>query len=102
MTVPKHIGVILDGNRRFAKRLMVKPWKGHEWGAKKFQEFLQWCFDIGVEEVTAYAFSIQNFNRPKKEFDYIMDIFAKELTRMLEKEQLDEFSKNGVRLSIIG
>ena len=41
--VPKHIGIILDGNRRFAKRLMLKPWKGHEWGYKKVEKLLDWC-----------------------------------------------------------
>ena len=60
---PKSIGIVLDGNRRFAKRLMLKPWKGHEWGAKKIHELLGWCNEIGVEEVTLYAFSIENFDR---------------------------------------
>ena len=100
MSVPKHIGIILDGNRRFAKRLMVKPWKGHEWGAAKLKQFLEWCFDIGVEEVTAYAFSLQNFNRPKEEFDYLMNIFKTELENMLAKA--DEFAKNGTQINVIG
>ncbi len=38
--IPKHVGIIVDGNRRFAKRFMMKPWKGHEWGAKKFEKLL--------------------------------------------------------------
>ena len=71
-----HIGIILDGNRRFAKKLMANPWKGHEWGAKKVAKLFEWCKDVDVKELTLYAFSMQNFNRPKKEFEYLMKIFA--------------------------
>jgi tritrans,polycis-undecaprenyl-diphosphate synthase [geranylgeranyl-diphosphate specific] len=101
MTVPKHIGIILDGNRRFAKRLMLKPWKGHEWGAKKFREFTEWSYELGVEEITAYVFSIQNFNRPKDEFSYIMDLFKKELEDILEN-RLEELKENGTQINFIG
>lgn len=73
--VPKHIGIILDGNRRFAKKLMLKPWKGHEWGMEKVKKLLEWCKEVGVPEITLYAFSIQNFQRPKDEFDYLMHLF---------------------------
>lgn len=100
MSTPKHIGIILDGNRRFAKRLMVKPWKGHEWGAAKFKQFLEWCFELGIEEVTAFAFSIQNFDRPKEEFDYLMGVFKTELENMLAKA--DEFAKKGIQINVIG
>jgi len=102
MSVPKHIGVILDGNRRFAKRLMVKPWQGHEWGAKKFREFLEWCFDAGVSEVTAYVFSIQNFNRPNEEFEYIMKVFKEEVADLLREENLKKLKNEGIRITFIG
>ena len=62
---------------------MMKPWKGHEWGAKKVEELLKWCRDLGVKEITLYSFSMQNLNRPKEEFDYIMNIFKKEFLRIL-------------------
>lgn len=99
MTVPNHIGVILDGNRRFAKRLMLKPWKGHEWGAKKFRDFLGWCKETGIKEVTAYTFSIQNFNRPKQEFDYLMEIFRKEFT---DSDFEKECHEKGIKVRFIG
>jgi tritrans,polycis-undecaprenyl-diphosphate synthase [geranylgeranyl-diphosphate specific] len=73
--MPKHIGIILDGNRRFAKKLMLQPWKGHEWGAKKVEALFDWCKELGIREMTLYAFSMQNFNRPKEEFDYLMKTF---------------------------
>lgn len=97
-----HIGIILDGNRRFAKRLMMNPWKGHEWGAKKFRDFTEWCHDLGVEEITAYVFSIQNFNRPKEEFNFIMDVFKQEFELLLKPEKLKELNEKGVRITFIG
>ena len=63
--VPKHIGIILDGNRRFAKKLMLKPWKGHEWGAKKVEKLFEWCRELDIKELTLYTFSLENLNRPK-------------------------------------
>ena len=102
MKVPRHIGVILDGNRRFAKRLMVKPWKGHEWGAEKFRKFCDWCTELGVEEITAYLFSIQNFNRPKDEFDFLMNIFRNEISLLLKPEKLQELKEKGTRICFIG
>jgi len=91
--VPKHIGIILDGNRRFAKKLMLKPWKGHEWGMEKVKKVLEWCKETGVPELTLYAFSIQNFQRPKDEFEYLMKLFAdafKELMTDANKKKLEE------------
>ena len=73
--VPRHVGIILDGNRRFSKKLMLKPWKGHEYGAKKIESLLEWCKELNIKEITLYCFSIENFNRPKKEFNYLMNLF---------------------------
>ncbi len=75
--VPKHIGVIIDGNRRFAKRLMLKPFKGHEWGYEKIKKLFNWCKEFNIKELTLYAFSIENFDRPKEEFDYLMNLCEK-------------------------
>ncbi|MBN1645392.1 di-trans,poly-cis-decaprenylcistransferase [Candidatus Woesearchaeota archaeon] len=89
--IPNHIGIILDGNRRFAKKLMLKPWKGHEWGRKKLEKLFDWCKEIGIQEVTIYAFSVQNFDRPKQEFDYLMTLFNEtfnDLTK--EKTKLEQ------------
>ena len=99
MTVPKHIAVILDGNRRFSKRLMMKPWKGHEWGAKKVEALLDWCQELGIKELTLYVFSVENFSRPKEEFDYLMDLFRKEFDRILNDNKVD---KNRIRITFIG
>jgi len=97
--VPRHIGVILDGNRRFARRLMLKPWKGHEWGAKKIEHLLSWCREYSIPEVTFYAFSLENFSRSKEEFDRLMDIFISELSRLLKDPVLE---KEDIRVQFIG
>ncbi len=97
--IPKHLGIIMDGNRRFAKRLMVKPWKGHEWGAEKLEKVLSWCQEYKIKEVTFYTFSIQNFNRPKKEFDYLMDIFVQNFDKLEDDPRIYE---NEIRITCIG
>ena len=100
--VPRHVGIIMDGNRRFAKKLLMKPWMGHEWGAKKIHNLLDWSQELGIKEITFYAFSVQNFERPKQEFDYLMDIFCKEFDGLMEAEKQKELSEKGIKLNFIG
>ncbi|MBD3361638.1 di-trans,poly-cis-decaprenylcistransferase [Candidatus Woesearchaeota archaeon] len=88
--IPKHIGIILDGNRRFARKLMLKPWKGHEWGYKKIEQLFDWCKEIGIPELTLYTFSVQNFNRPKNEFDYLMNLFNEAFGKLIREKDLPE------------
>ncbi|MFA4887540.1 MAG: polyprenyl diphosphate synthase [Candidatus Nanoarchaeia archaeon] len=91
MAVPKHLGIILDGNRRFAKRLMLKPWKGHEWGYEKIKKVMGWCKELDIRELTLYTFSLENFDRPKEEFDYLMDLFEKGFIELKnEKEKMKD------------
>lgn len=98
--VPRHVAIIMDGNRRFAKQLMLKPWKGHEWGAKKLESVLKWCNEFDIKELTVYAFSVENFGRPKEEFDYIMNVFRKEIKNL--KDRFDEVKKDGMKINFIG
>ena len=97
--LPTHIGIILDGNRRFAKRLMIKPWKGHEWGAKKVHNLFDWCKELGIKELTLYCFSYENFNRPKEEFDYLMNVFRKEFEDLKKDKRLHD---DKIRINFIG
>ncbi|MFH1916496.1 MAG: polyprenyl diphosphate synthase [Nanoarchaeota archaeon] len=99
MAGPYHIAIIMDGNRRFAKRLMLEPWKGHEWGRKKIEEVLDWCQTAKVKELTLYAFSMQNFNRPKKEFDYLMKVFKDACRDLLKDPRIE---KHGIRVRFLG
>lgn len=101
--VPKHVAVIMDGNRRFSKRIMAKPWKGHEWGAEKLEKLLHWCADLGVQELTVYAFSVQNFERPREEFDALMRIFLESAKRLRTRlADLTDPLADRVRVTFIG
>ena len=95
----KHLGIIMDGNRRFAKRLMKNPWKGHEWGARKVEKVLEWCIDMKIREVTLWSFSMENLKRPKDEFDFLMDLFEKEFEGVAEN---DKIHKNRLKINVIG
>lgn len=88
MKIPKHLGIVLDGNRRFAKRLMKTPEKGHEWGYKKVKELINWCKEFKIKEITLFAFSIENFDRPKKEFNYLMNLFKKAFKELQKEKEL--------------
>lgn len=95
----KHVAIILDGNRRFAKRLMLEPWKGHEYGKKKVEELLDYAKELGIKEMTFYALSVENINnRPKKELNYLYKIF-KEAFRDMNREKIE---KNGISIRFIG
>ncbi len=98
-SVPRHLAIILDGNRRFAKRLMMKPWKGHEWGAEKIEKIFEWCREYGIKELTLYVLSLDNINREKKEFDYLMDVFRKGFDKLIQDPRIDEHQ---IRINFIG
>jgi len=97
--IPKHVGIILDGNRRFAKRLMLEPWKGHEYGAKKIEEVLEWCKELSIKEITLFVFSLENFNRPKEEFNDLMKGFNDGFERLGKDERLDKYK---IRVNVLG
>jgi len=96
-----HMGFILDGNRRYAKKLMMEPWKGHEFGLEALEKLLSWAKERSITEVTIYAFSIQNFNRPKHEFEYLMNLFKKAFKKMNDDPE-DKVNKNRVRIRFLG
>ncbi len=84
-----HLGIIMDGNRRFAKHLMKMPWKGHELGAKKIETVLDWCYEKDIKTVTLYALSLENIKtRPKREFEFLMDLFRREFKNKKFREKL--------------
>jgi len=97
--VPKHIAIILDGNRRFAKKLSLEPWKGHDHGKEKVEELLDWCKELGVKELTLYALSIQNLSRPKIEVDYLLHIIKKVFETFYNDKRIDE---DQVKINVIG
>lgn len=94
--IPKHVAIIMDGNRRFAKKMHIENGKGHALGFEKLREVsvctliltrqtLEWCLDVGIQVVTVYAFSIENFKRPKEEVDGLMTLAKEKFLKLLEK-----------------
>lgn len=99
-SIPKHVAFIMDGNRRYARQKNVQKIQGHSEGFEKLADTLQWCRTFGISEVTVYAFSIENFNRPKEEVDKLLDL-AREKFKQLIKEE-EKLRKHGVRVKVIG
>lgn len=97
--MPDHIGIILDGNRRWASEHYMLPWDGHQFGANKVDEFLNLCLDLKIRTVTIYVFSTENFNRPKKEVSEIMRLFNARLKMVFSN---DRIHKNKVKIRAIG
>ncbi|GAU98078.1 hypothetical protein RvY_09273-1 [Ramazzottius varieornatus] len=98
--IPKHVAFIMDGNRRYANRRNLDRAQGHLLGFDKLTETLEWCLDLGIREVTVYAFSIENFKRSQDEVDCLMELAKRKFTLLLaEKEKLAEY---GVCVRIIG
>ena len=97
MKIPRSIGVIGDGNRRWAKARGLLPFAGHEEGAKRYKEFADWAAELGVEYVIAYVFSTENWNRPAAEVDFLLALFRKTID-----EELDIFHGKNMRIRIAG
>ena len=97
--VPRHIAIVLDGNRRFAKKLGLRPWKGHEFGLKKLEDLFGWCIELGIKELTLYCFSTENFKRASKEVSYLFDLFWKEFEKLQQNKTVN---KNKIKVNMIG
>lgn len=98
-TVPAHIGLILDGNRRFARDMGLAATLGHQYGVNKLREVLEWCLDLDVRHVTLYVFSNENFARSESEVECLLDLFVRESARLLQEPRM----KSGrVRVKVIG
>jgi tritrans,polycis-undecaprenyl-diphosphate synthase [geranylgeranyl-diphosphate specific] len=102
MNVPTHLGLVPDGNRRFAKRLMKTPWKGHQWGNEKLKDVFEWCAEAGVKVITVYALSLENLtSRPKHEIDFLLSLAKKEAKGVIENSN-HFVHKNRIRLKFFG
>lgn len=97
--VPRHIAVVLDGNRRYARKLGIPKFKGHEKGFNKIKEFLKWCIELGIKEVTLYCFSTENFKRDKREVDYLFNLFRKKIGDFKKDKMIHD---NKVKIAMIG
>jgi undecaprenyl diphosphate synthase len=85
LPVPNHIGVIIDGNRRWARKNKKKfPWMGHRAGADAFQKFLENCMELGVPQVSVYMLSTENLKRSKREVKELFDLYYEYLKKWEE------------------
>lgn len=96
--MPRHVGLILDGNRRFARRAGLDARLGHEFGVRKLKTFLGWCVQAGVAHVTLFVFSTENFNRDPTEVQALLDLFVKESAGLLDGLR----QNTQVRVKVIG
>lgn len=107
MILPKHVGIIMDGNGRWAKKRGLKRSFGHKKGADNLEKLLKHIFSIGIPYVSVYAFSTENFNRDQEEVNYLMDLFVKYFTKKKKifiKEELKVIfsgSKENLREDVI-
>ncbi len=95
--LPKHLAIIMDGNGRWAKKQGLIRTLGHEKGSKSVREIVEACAKLGIENLTLYAFSTENWNRPKLEVNVLMKMLINSL-----KNELGTLQKNNIRLCSIG
>ncbi|WIV68003.1 polyprenyl diphosphate synthase [Natrialbaceae archaeon AArc-T1-2] len=87
---PTHVAVIQDGNRRYAKRRGDDAPDGHRAGAETTERVLEWCQDVGVEELTLYAFSTENFDRPPEEREALFDLLCEKLREFADADRVHD------------
>ncbi len=95
--LPRHLAIIMDGNGRWAKQQGLLRAFGHEKGTKSVRITVETCAKLGIENLTLYAFSTENWNRPKLEVDTLMKLLVNSL-----KKELATLEKNNIRLNCIG
>lgn len=98
MSIPNHLGIIIDGNRRWAKKKGLPSFYGHKKGLDNVRKIGDYCIDKGVKILTLYTFSTENWNRSKTEVVYLMKLLAS----ALNDKNIKEFNEKGVKVRIIG
>ena len=98
-TLPEHVAIIMDGNRRYAKKIGVSTEEGYLYGAEITEHVIEWCFEAGVKQLTIYAFSIENFFRSVEEKERLFKLMRVEFEKISKDERVH---KRGVRVKAIG
>jgi tritrans,polycis-undecaprenyl-diphosphate synthase [geranylgeranyl-diphosphate specific] len=96
---PQHIGLIVDGNRRFARTRGLASNEGHTAGSERLEEFLRWCWRLEIKIITLYGFSIENYNRSPEEVDHLMDLI---LGKFRDFQSDPVFARERVKIKVIG
>jgi undecaprenyl diphosphate synthase len=94
---PRHIAIIMDGNGRWAKHRHLPRMLGHQEGVKAVRKVIKLCGEMGIEVLTLFAFSSENWQRPEQEVNYLMTLFLNTL-----KNEIDKITKNNVQLRMVG
>ncbi len=97
--MPQHVGIILDGNRRWAVMRGLEANYGHEEGANRVEELLDWCHELGIKTVTLYVLSTENLKREPNELSHLLSLIEKRLEKLLNDERIYRY---GVRVKAIG
>lgn len=97
LTIPSHLGFILDGNRRWAKAKGLPTFEGHRRGFNRLTDLAEHCLEFGVKHVTCYCFSTENWDRDPKEVDYLMNLFREMLDKTIKK-----FNEKDVKFILAG
>lgn len=95
--IPKHLGVILDGNRRWAKQNNLTSLEGHRRGSEVFRQISLDAFDLGIKYLSAFVFSTENWQRTKEETSYLMKLVVKAV-----EKYLNDFNNKGIKIVILG
>jgi undecaprenyl diphosphate synthase len=95
--IPAHIAIIMDGNGRWAKKRHLPRIEGHRRGSKSLKEAIKACIELGVRYLTVYAFSTENWKRPKEEVNFLMNLLSYTIDR-----EIDELDKNKIRVRFLG
>jgi tritrans,polycis-undecaprenyl-diphosphate synthase [geranylgeranyl-diphosphate specific] len=97
--MPRHLAIIMDGNRRFARRQGLEVKDGHARGRDTLEDLLQWCLDLGIRVLTVYALSTENLTRSKDELDDLMELFNRSLRQLATDERVH---RHGIRVRVLG
>ncbi len=99
LPIPKHVAVIMDGNRRYAREMGMMVQEGHLEGKDKLEQVLDWCLLLDIRVLTVYAFSTENMNRNREEVASLMDMFEENFRKVGDDERVH---KHGIRIRAIG
>ncbi len=97
--VPRHVAVIMDGNRRYANEFGMMVSEGHEKGKQKLEEMLEWCLELGIKVLTVYAFSTENVGRGRDEIETLMRMFVQNFRSLGDDERVH---RHGIRVRVLG
>ncbi len=97
--IPRHIAIIQDGNRRYAKKRGLETSSGHRAGADRTEEVLEWAQELGIRHITLYTFSTENFSRSDEEIQNLFALFKEKLSRIIVDDRVHKY---GIRIQMIG